>query len=396
MDQMIEKGKVLIERGEFQNAQRYFTSLLEQAEETHAARLWLARLNFMEGYPESALQQIQAAEALKPHDNETKALKGLYYLQSGKYREALELLESVAGSEPGLAFNYINLSNVYLELDRISEAMEMGRKAVQLNPTDPAAHFALSQALAVDGKLEDAIYEALETLKLNPMHLMAYVFLGSLYRQAGLTDTVIELYQECLRHVPGADPIREELVELLFAKNESAAARDHVAILAQKRGLPKDFFYLGQCTERLNQDDLAEKAFHQTAALDPRNWRPYFMLGNLYAKHGMGEESVSAYTAALERDPGNAELMNTLGLTLVRTGQPAQGEPYLRKAISLMPDRFEPVLNLAIAHASQKRWKEAKDYANAALKGAASGSVLHEEAKRLLAAIDEEERRTTN
>ncbi len=357
MDQIIEKGKELIEKGQFQKAQEYFNALLEKPEQRLPAHRWLARLNFIERNPEGALQQVQAAEAIDPQDNETKALKGLYYVESESYPEALKVLESVDSSQPGLAFNYANLSTTYRELDRIDEAIEAGTKAVQFSPRDPAAHFALSQALAVDGKIEDAIYEALETLKLNPSHLMAYSFLGTLYRQAGQTDIVIELYLECLRHVPEADPIREEVVELLSAKNDYAAALEHARILAEHRGLPRDFFNLG----------------------------------DLFAQCGMGEETVAAYSSGLAIDPHNAAMMNTLGLTLVRTGHPAEGEPYLRKAIELMPERFEPVLNLAIGYAAQQQWKEAKQYANQIMKSTGPGNPIHKETVRLLGAISEVE-----
>jgi tetratricopeptide (TPR) repeat protein len=273
MDTIREKGKELMEH------------------------IWLARLNFMEGKLDSALEHIKTAEAINPRDNETKALKGLYYVQVEKYPEALELLESVADSEPGFSFNYVNLSTAYREVDRIAEAIEAGKKAVQLNPKDPAAHFTFSQALALDGKILDSIHEVLQTLKLNPSHLMAYVFLGTLYRHAGQTDAVIELYTECLRHVPEADPIREELVELL----------------------------------------------------------------------------------------------NTHGLTLIHTGRPSDGEPYLREAIRLMPNRLEPVLNLALGYAAQQRWTEAKEHAHFVIIGSQSGSILHGEAERLLVAIKKEE-----
>jgi tetratricopeptide (TPR) repeat protein len=204
MDHVIEKGKHFIEQGEFQKADEYFNALLEQSEQTFAARLWLARLNFIAGNRDGALQQIQAAEAINPNDSEMKALKGAYYVELEKYSEALPLLESVDASLPDLAFNYTNLANTYRELDRIDEAIEAGTKAVESTPNDASAHFALSQALAVDGKIEDSIYEALETLKLNPKHLMAYIFIGSLYRQAGQTETAMDIYMECVRNLPEA------------------------------------------------------------------------------------------------------------------------------------------------------------------------------------------------
>lgn len=362
MDKIIEKGKELIEKGQFGDAQQYFNALLEKPEQRLLARNWLARLNFIEGNLDGALQQLQTAEAIDPRDDETKALKGLYYMESERYTEALKILESVDGSQPGLAFNYANLSTTYRELDRIDEAIEASTKAVELSPGDPAAHFALSQALAVDGQIEDAIYEALETLKLNPSHLMAYVFLGTLYRQANQTDTVIELYIECLRHVPEAEPIREDLVELLCAKHDDVAALEHARILVEQRGLPKDFY----------------------------------SLGDLYAKLGKGEEAIAAYSSGIAKDPNNAAMINTLGLALVRTGHAAEGEPYLKRAIELMPERFEPVLNLAIGYAYQHNWEDAKQCANRVMKGTGTENPIHKEAARLLGAISEVESAPSN
>ena len=387
MNEQIQKGIELAERGEFEQARGHFMALTGLPDRTPQANLWLARLAFAEGDSARALANIEAAEKTNPNDFETKALKGLYYLQEGQHQKALPILESVRSARPDLAFNYPNLSTCYRELDRLPEAIEAGRKAVTLGPQDPASHFALSQALAENGDLEESVNEALKTLELNPGHIMAYVFLGSLFRQMDDLDAVIELYREALQHVPEATPIREELLELLFSKEDFSAALEHASILVEQRGSEKDYFYLAQCADKLDEDDIAEEALLQVVDMSPDNWRPYFLLGELYAKRGMGEAAVDAYAAAVERDPENPDLRNDLGLTLVRTERPAEGEPHLLKAIRLAPDMIEAVLNLAICYATQEKWKPAKEQANLVIQKTEAGSDLHEEAKRLLVSI---------
>ena len=43
------------------------------------------------------------------------------------------------------------------------------------------------------------------------MFVQGYLALGELYTKAGKKDLVIRLYEEALRHVPQATPIRERL-----------------------------------------------------------------------------------------------------------------------------------------------------------------------------------------
>ncbi len=121
--------------------------------------------------------------------------------------------------------------------------------------------------------------------------------------------------------------------------------------------------------------------------MSPDNWRPYFLLGELYAKRGMGDAAVDAYAAAVERDSENPDLRNDLGLTLVRTERPGEGESHLLKAIRLAPDMIEAVLNLAFCYATQEKWKPAKEQANLVIQKTEAGSDLHEKAKRLLVSI---------
>lgn len=383
----IQKGIELAEQGEFERARGHFMALAGQPERAQQANLWLARLAFAEGDSDSALNHIEEAEKVNSKNDEALALKGLYYLQEEQFEQALPILESVRKSSPELAFNYTNLSTCYRELERIPDAIEAGRKAVQLSPKDPAAHFALSQALAENGELEEAVNEALLTLQLNPGHLMAYVFLGSLFRQIGDLDAVIELYKEALTHVPEATPLREELLELLFNKEDFGSALEQASQLAEERGSEKDFFYLAQCAARMNQDSLAEDAFLHVIEMDPQNWRPHFLLGELYANHGLGEEAVNGYAAAVERDPENAELRNVLGLTLVRVGRAEEAEPHLLKAIRLSSGMIEAVLNLGICYGNQKKWKLAKDQANIVIQKSEADSELRAEAERLLKAV---------
>gem|GEM_PF-6368819 len=98
----------------------------------------------------------------------------------------------------------------------------------------------------------------------------------------------------------------------------------------------------------------------------------------------------------MERDPENPVLRNVLGLTLVRTERANEGEPHLLKALRLAPNMIEAVLNPAICYGSEGKWKLAKDQANTVVQKTEAGFDVHEEAKRLLAAIADAESTGSN
>jgi Flp pilus assembly protein TadD len=92
----------------------------------------------------------------------------------------------------------------------------------------------------------------------------------------------------------------------------------------------------------------AERAF-----LDPPG------AGTVAYLSGDLEGALAQFTAAVERNPQDAEALSNLGQVLVKLGRPGDALPHLEKAASLVPERWEYRFNLARALGVLGRWDEA-------------------------------------
>lgn len=71
------------------------------------------------------------------------------------------------------------------------------------------------------------------------------------------------------------------------------------------------------------------------------------------------EQALAHFTAAVERNPQDAEAISNLGQVLVKLGRAGDALAHFQKAMSLVPGRWEYQFNLARALGVLGRWDEA-------------------------------------
>jgi tetratricopeptide (TPR) repeat protein len=69
--------------------------------------------------------------------------------------------------------------------------------------------------------------------------------------------------------------------------------------------------------------------------------------------------AVTQFTAAVERDPNNADTLNNLGQVLVRTGRAREAIPYFDRAIAIADKVWSYQFNRARAYGELKEWRQA-------------------------------------
>jgi hypothetical protein len=109
---------------------------------------------------------------------------------------------------PNSYLPYNNLGVVMLETNRIPEAIEEYRKALQLHPTMVEAHNNLGRAYALNGQIPEAIEQYEEALKYNPHSALAHANLGNALLKVGRAQEAIDHFQQALKTDPrNADAI---------------------------------------------------------------------------------------------------------------------------------------------------------------------------------------------
>ncbi len=158
-------------------------------------------------------------------------LRGLGYsnsLEGHKY--SLEMLEASIGLDPlyapawaALAGRYLNARGFFRDETMFDKAEIAARKALELNPQLPAAHFWLAVYYGEKGDLKNALATCKHLLQASPNSEYAYQAMGHAYDYAGLPDVALTLFRKAAEINPVSYPHMVAFIH--YQKGEFAEAR---------------------------------------------------------------------------------------------------------------------------------------------------------------------------
>jgi len=125
-----------------------------------------------------------------------------------RYRRAIELDPNFAQAYASLALSYLDDWRRHWGVSReesISQAVMLAQKAIQIDPSNPQAHFALGFIYLYVHKGHDrAIEAAKKVLELDPNYADGYALLSSAYFFAGHPEKSLPLDRKAMRLNPAS------------------------------------------------------------------------------------------------------------------------------------------------------------------------------------------------
>jgi tetratricopeptide (TPR) repeat protein len=247
------------------------------------ALLWLAVDNFVPGRPISTfLGGSGATTARRTPVRSTAVVQGVQNVDNllrvgdelsakSQFEPALAQYQAAAQYSPNEADVYTHWARALALTGRIGEAISTAQKATRLDPTSARAHAELTRALAWAGQTNAAINAGQKAISLDKENATAHAFLAEAYLRAGRTgdaqssvDTALEL--------DDTDP-------------ETHRAAGWVAILSKR-----------------NDDGVGE--WNRTIELAPDIFLYQYELGLVYANHlNDAEAAIPHFQRALELYP---------------------------------------------------------------------------------------------
>ena len=195
--------------------------------------------------------------------------------------EARRMLERVIEIDPGLALAYARLSIItfadYANLwngatpENLERALELARKAIETDATEPQGHIALALALSWMRRLDEAERAAEHALALDPNSADAYAGLGNIRDFQGRHEDAAALFRQAHRLDPQFDMA---------------------------------LHFLGRALLALGRFDEAETSFTRRLRLAPRSDMTRFYLACLYGRTGRHEDARRMWCEMLEINPG--------------------------------------------------------------------------------------------
>ncbi len=161
------------------------------------------------------------ARTLKYSQNNIKAMTDLarQYEMVGKRDEAIELYKRAIQLDPFFPIPYNNLGYLYHNIGRDDEAIELYKKAIENDPGYPDALNNLAVVYQIRGKFDEAIGLYKKSIAANPNFEGAYSNLGVLYSATGKPEEAMEAYKTAIKINPSFENAYYNLA-LLYSNAE--------------------------------------------------------------------------------------------------------------------------------------------------------------------------------
>jgi len=147
---------------------------------------------------ERAEQEFRRALELNPNYPQARAWYGLFLLQwiGGRTEEARQEMLRLLQADPLSGYANVIASCSCLSSGRISEAVQHGRRGVELDPNSYLGQWSFAVALQCDGQYEEAAAVCECALGISGRHSWALTTLVSIYAAWNKPDNARAVYRE--------------------------------------------------------------------------------------------------------------------------------------------------------------------------------------------------------
>jgi tetratricopeptide (TPR) repeat protein len=279
-------------------------------------------------------------EALKLDPKAAEALRGLgdAMYRAGRYSEALARFEAGTKANPDDLNAKVGVAKTLLGLERLQDAKAMLDKLRASYPQSMEVAYwygRMADALGLRDQAEEAFRRAIEVGGRNQRTVEAYIALGLLYNQRGLSDLAQQTLALARSKLGETPSVHKALGELAITQGRHTDAIQELrAALKLDPGDIGARYRLGVALRRNREFEAAAEAFDQVGEVDRDYPGLSLERGLLYESSGRSEEALKAYEAALAKAPDDLDLMLRVGCSKVAAGRPDQAEELLRKVLT--------------------------------------------------------------
>jgi tetratricopeptide (TPR) repeat protein len=278
------------------------------------------------------------ASALRQSPNDSHALNLLGMVRAAQQRnaEAEQLFKRVILLQPDSANGHVNLGLLYLQMSKLDEAVPQLQEALRIDPSRTDARGALLNALRAqahesvrEGKLEKALSLLLTARKASPknpdvLYDFAYVALRmSLYSDA----------ETAFRQVLSAQPEdARALYGLGRAQKFPQARTEFERSVEIQPKQTESYLEIGRIDLVEDDFEAARNDFNRVLQIDPRHAEALAGMGRVEFGEKRYDKAASDFESSIAVDSTDREPHYYLGLSYARLGRKEDSEKELQIA----------------------------------------------------------------
>jgi tetratricopeptide (TPR) repeat protein len=254
-----ELGIAYYRTGKLLSAEQAFARAIDEdpsdMESVQMRGLSLYRL----GRPAAAIPFLERVRQWTPNANaDANYVLGLCYVNAQRFDDARLAFASQFNVSPNSGPGYLLLSRMLMQANLPEAAADAAKKALQLTPRLPLAHFVLGEFYLFKSDTEQALNEFDQEREINPANPAVYDRLGDVYTRSGR-------YQQA----------QEALAKAISLDTSSTGP----------------FIQMGKVLLRRNDPETSLLYLQRAEKMDPGNYMTHTLLGQAYRSLDREEEA---------------------------------------------------------------------------------------------------------
>ncbi len=214
--------------------------------------------------------------------------------------------ESEADYDYRAALQAYEIGINHIHAKEMPEAIVNLEKAVHMDDNNFRYRHGLAIAYSLNGQLDDAVVQLKESLRINPNFSESKNLLGSILSDLGQYDEAVDCFREVIQDKSFAQP--------QFA-----------------------YFNLGKVKKLQGKADEAIAAFGLATQLDPKFYRGFIALGEIYKEQKNYDRMLFYYQKAEPNYQDNVDVLYNIGFAFYMLKQYDRAKPYLAQVSILFP-----------------------------------------------------------
>ena len=222
----------------------------------------------------------------------------------GNNEAAAELFAKCIRKDPKNSASMFELSRLYLEVGKISEALFFAEKAAGLSADNIWYHYSLAEMYLITNNIDKAVKAYEKIIVLFPEDITAYYDLAHALMKEGKPNAAIKVYDQIEKRIGVVEDVslKKEMIYISLNKIEKAA--QEIQKLVAK--YPDELRYYGMLAELYqanNKMDLALTTYQDMLKINPRDPNIHMSLAGYYKSIGENAKSFEHLQLAFE-NPG--------------------------------------------------------------------------------------------
>lgn len=299
------------------------------------------------GDSKQALLAAQDAMAALPNDPRTLQLLGMVQQAAGDTTLAVGTFNKLVTAEPGAVEPLMRLAGALVALKDYDKAIDKLREALKIKPDLYDASRDIVAVYIMSGRTDQALLEIKAIQRRQPGDMRGYALEGDFWGGQKKWQEAEAAFRAAQKRAPDDGMIAVKLHATMTNGGKPTAAGLVVDKWLQDH--PKDVIvrnYLGENAMRKLDYKTAARQYQAMVALQPDN--PVFLNNLAWVAGEVGDPKALSYAEKAEAlAPANPDVLDTLGMLMVKQGDVAQGLGKVQKAVQLAPNKAEFRLHLA-------------------------------------------------